>query len=265
MGRDGHREKHIHFTPNDSIMNERCWLPVVFVCLACAALNGQTLEPRPLFVEAYTNQLSYVPGEEVALHVSTSASQYSLEVARLGAKREVTLAKMGIVGHEHNVPENASSHGCNWPESMRFTIPADWRSGYYSVVVSVEDRGGAFVQRGRRTASGEAFFVVRAKQPGQSSPVLIQLATNTYNAYNNWGGHSLYAYHARAKLQGHRVSFDRPPSSQFSSWELPFVAWAETEGIALEYAVNSDLEFHPEMLSAYKLVLSVATTNTGPR
>ncbi len=232
-------------------------LAVLFVCLASSSLNGESLEPRPLFVEGHTNQLSYVPGEEVALHVSTSAAKYSMEVARLGAKREVVLTKTGLDGHEHPVPENASSHGCAWPESTRFTIPPDWRSGYYSISLSVEDRGGAFVQRGRRTATGEAFFVVRAKQPGQTSPILIQLATNTYNAYNIWGGHSLYAYHARAKLQGNRVSFDRPTSSQFSNWELPFVAWAEANGIALEYAVNSDLEFHPDILSAYKLVLSV--------
>ena len=62
---------------------------------------------------------------------------------------------------------------------------------------------------------------------------------------------------ARAKLQGHRVSFDRPPSSQFDNWEQPFVAWAEPNGYPLDYAVNSDLEFRPELLQAYKLVLSV--------
>jgi hypothetical protein len=230
---------------------------IVIVGLACTSLQGQTLEPRPLFVEAYTNQVSYVAGEEVALHVSTSAAKYSLEVARLGAQREVVLTKTGLDGQEFPVPENASSHGCGWPASTQFTIPPEWKSGYYSVTLMVEDRGGAFVQRGRRTASGEAFFVLRAKQPGQTSRVLLQLATNTYNAYNNWGGHSLYAYHARAKLQGHRVSFDRPPASQFANWELPFVAWAESNQIALEYAVNSDLEFHPEILGAYKLVLSV--------
>ena len=46
--------------------------------------------------------------------------------------------------------------------SHRFKIPADWKSGYYTVTLSVEDRGGAFVQRNRRTATGDAFFVVRA-------------------------------------------------------------------------------------------------------
>jgi hypothetical protein len=86
---------------------------------------------------------------------------------------------------------------------------------------------------------------------------LIQLCTNTYNAYTNYGGFSLYGYNAVSKNQGHRVSFERPQSSQFARWELPFVVWCEQNGYALDYAANSDLEFHPEILANYKLVLSV--------
>jgi hypothetical protein len=235
----------------------RSFLLVLVAIISANVSLGQTLEPRPLYIEAYTDQVSYAPGEEVGLCVSTSAAKYSLEVARVGAKREVVLSKGDLPGGEHPVPEDCSSHGCRWPVSFRFSIPAEWKSGYYSISLSVEDRGGAFVQRNRRTAASEAFFIVRAAQPGQTSKILLQLSTNTYNAYNNWGGHSLYAFHARNKLQGHRVSFDRPPSSQFNNWEQPFVAWAEANGYALEYAANSDLEFHPELLPHYRLVLSV--------
>jgi hypothetical protein len=238
-------------------MNRCCLLAAMIVCAGAALLHGQAQEPRPLFVEGYTSEVSYAPGEDVILHVSTSAAKYSLEVARLGAKREVVLSKTGLDGRELPIPNNASSHGCQWPEAMRFTVPADWKSGYYSISLSVEDGGGAFIQRGRRTASGEAYFVLRASEPGKTSPILLQLSTNTYNAYNNWGGHSLYAYHDRDGLQGNRVSFQRPPLSQFATWELPFIAWAETNGFPLEFAANNDLEFQAEMLPAYKLVLSV--------
>src|SRR5207245_11076076 len=64
----------------------------VFLFSICGA-SAQTLEPRPLFVEAYTSQLSYAPGEEVSLCVSTSATKYALEIARQGAKRDVVLTK----------------------------------------------------------------------------------------------------------------------------------------------------------------------------
>ncbi|MCA9047052.1 MAG: hypothetical protein KDA69_22170, partial [Planctomycetaceae bacterium] len=53
------------------------------------------------------------------------------------------------------------------------------------------------------------------------------------------------------------MSFERPVRSQFSRWELPFVKWAESNGYTLEFAVNEDLEFHPDILPSYKLVLSV--------
>ena len=128
-------------------------------------------------------------------------------------------------------------------------IPAGWRSGYYQVEMRVADVGGDFVRRNRRSAEASCFFILReAASAAEPAAVLIQLATNTYNAYNNWGGFSLYAFHGRGGNQGHRVSFQRPPASLFGNWEQGFVAWAEREGIQLAYAANGDLEFHPEVL-----------------
>jgi hypothetical protein len=110
---------------------------------------------------------------------------------------------------------------------------------------------------GGKRAQSELFFIVRPSQPGQDTKVLLQLSTNTYNAYTNWGGYSLYAYNGRDHVQGRRVSFNRPLYSQFATWELPFVQWAERNGYALDCCANSDLEFHPELLRPYRLVLSV--------
>src|SRR5262245_55143473 len=87
--------------------------------------------PQSLYVEGYTNQVSYAPGEDVILHVSTTAPNYTVEVSRLGATNKVVLTKSEIPGASHRVPEHASTHGCGWPESFRFPIPKDWPSGYY--------------------------------------------------------------------------------------------------------------------------------------
>ncbi len=236
------------------------------MCLALASVfsisalpaqaRGDDLPPS-LYVEGYANQVSYAPGEEVVLHVSTPAPTFSVAVSRVAADVREVLTKTGIPGSESPIPENASSHGCRWPEAFRFRIPDDWSSGYYAVRFSVADNGGKFVARGRRTAESQAFFVVRPARPGATTKILLQLSTNTYNAYNNWGGGSLYGFHGRAGLQGNRVSFHRPPRSQFENWERPFVAWAERSGFAIDYCVNGDLEFHPELLAHYRLVLSV--------
>lgn len=207
-----------------------------------AAARLRAADPaKPPLIEGYTDRVSYIAGEDVKLHVSSAASSFDVEIARLGVKREVVWSKKGVPGKQHDIPANASSHGCRWPVSLSIPIPDDWRSGYYSVKLGEKNR--------------DAYFIVRPKRP--SSKILIQLSTNTYNAYTNWNGYSLYAYHARHKVQGRRVSFDRPQYSQFATWELPFVAWAEANGYALDYCANSDLEFHPELLDRYKLVLSV--------
>lgn len=216
--------------------------------------------PRPLFVEGYAGRESYAPGESVELHVSTSAPAFNVEVARLGVEPTVVLQQTNVKGAEHPVPDDASSHGCRWPVTTSFPVPATWRSGYYRVRLTAADNGGTFRQRGRRTAESECYFIVRLDAAGKTqATILLQLATNTYNAYNNWGGHSLYAYNDRDKKQGRRVSSQRPPASQFGNWEQPLVQWAERHGYTLDYAANSDLEFHPELLdpARYKLVLSV--------
>lgn len=212
--------------------------------------------PQPLYIEGYTNQLSYLPGEEISFHLASSATHCSLVITRLGNSPDTVWISDSVKVGDYPVPENASSHGCDWPVAFELTIPDTWKTGYYEVMMYVEDAGGKFIQRNRRTAEGQLFFVVRSSSPG-TNKILLQLASNTYNAYNNWGGFSLYSYHARSNLQGHRVSFDRPPNSLFHRWELDFVKWAEFQGYELDYAVNSDLEFHPEILDNYKLVLSV--------
>lgn len=215
------------------------------------------METNSLYIDGYTHQLSYAPGEEIEFRVSTSAAHYSLEIARLGATREVVFSQAELPGAAHPIPENASSHGCGWPTSFTLAVPETWQSGYYEGTLRAKDSGGTYVYRNRRTTESTLFFIVRPAKPGVNTPILLQLSTNTYNAYNNWGGFSLYGYHGQSQLQGNRVSFDRPAVGIFKQWELPFIVWAEQNGYALDYAANSDLEYRPELLENYRLVLSI--------
>ncbi|MGK0186599.1 MAG: hypothetical protein ACI9R3_002382 [Verrucomicrobiales bacterium] len=220
-------------------------LPFILLLLV-ASISLHAQEPPTVTVAGYTGEVSHWPGEELTLHVSTNAPTFSAEIARLGAGSVTVWKKESILGKAHPVPDNASSHGCGWPTAITVPIPADWKSGYYQVTLRAAE------------ATGSCHFVLRespdAKDP---APVLLQLATNTYNAYNNWGGFSLYAYNGRDKIQGSRVSFHRPPGSLFGKWEQPFVDWAEKNGIRLAFAANGDLEFHPDILKNRRLVLSV--------
>ena len=232
-------------------------LNLILVSIITLISSGVAQDISSLYVEGYCNQSSYLPGDEIQFHISSSAQICKMTIVRLGATLDTVYVHDSIPVDEYSVPENASSHGCDWPATVFLPVPEHWKSGYFEVTLSVEDRGGKFAQRNRRSASGQLFFVVRSDSPGSTSKILLQLSTNTYNAYNNWGGLSLYSYHARANVQGNRVSFDRPSTSLFRRWEYDFVRWAELNGYPLEFAVNADLEFHPEILEAYDLVLSV--------
>ena len=98
-------------------------------------------------------------------------------------------------------------------------------------------------------------LILRPAVSSRRSSILLQLSTNTYAAYNNWGGYSLYAYHGRGGVQGHRVSFERPDSGLFERWELPFTS-AERSGYKPDYCSNSIWKY-PELLDNHALVLSV--------
>jgi|SRR6266567_1609705 len=238
-------------------------------------------------IEGYADRLSYAPGETVAVACRTTSRTFQVEIARVGGTREIAWTRGGVPGRWHPVPDGASSQGCAWAESFRFPIPAGQRSGYYEVVLrAADDRTG-------RLAEGRAFFAVR---PAGGAPlagaVLLVLATNTYNAYNDWGGPSLYTgattvsfrrplapgFLAKPEPQvryPNVTSIDDPDHEHFRSWadlhglarwsgsagwhnwERAFVRWAEREGYLVDVAVNSDLEFHPEVLRGYQLVVSV--------
>lgn len=216
---------------------------------ASATTLADQQQPAAPFVLGYANKLSGVPGEEIAFHLSSSGSSVRMIIERQGGTNEAVFEKADIACAAHPIPDRASSDGCNWPAALTMTIPDDWKSGCYvaTLILKSEDK----------ETQSTLQFVVRSAEPGKNTKILLQLSTNTYNAYTNWGGHSLYAYHDRDGVQGHRVSFDRPQTSQYSNWELPFAKWAETNGYVIDYAVNSDLEFHPEILKHYRLVLSV--------
>src|SRR2546426_777627 len=107
---------------------------VAALAAGVAAREGSALpDPKLPLYGGYTNKLSYQPGDKVNLHISTPAKRYDLEIARIGAEKETVWRKLDLQGYVHPVPENASTHGCKWPVEVSVTVPAQWKSGYYSV------------------------------------------------------------------------------------------------------------------------------------
>src|SRR5471030_216153 len=136
-------------------------------------------------VTGYCWPQSVGAGERVGLHMSSSAGRpVRVEVARIGARRDVVFstASDGVVTDEHVTPKDASSKGCGWPVALTLDVDPTWRSGYYEVVMEIDV--------GEKVRRDYAFFVVRPPSPGQG--IVVALATNTWNAYNDFGGPNLY-------------------------------------------------------------------------
>ena len=125
---------------------------------------------------------SVVGGDTVGIHAAGPPTAAQLTIARLGGRREV-VHREAIDLQPHPVPDDAAVRGCGWPVTVEVPVDPSWPSGYYEVVVRTD------ASRVAHEAVG--FFVVRAAQPDPDRP-LIALCTNTYNAYNDFGGHNLY-------------------------------------------------------------------------
>lgn len=239
-------------------------------------------------IEGYCAQLSYGAKDRVVVHVSTKQPLFDVVIAREGLEPEIVWEATGVEGTFTAAPDAADANGCRWPATFEFDIDSAWRSGFYLVTLTAT--GAA---PGRDTA--HAGFVVRSEN--SSTRPLLVLATNTWNAYNNWGGCSLYT-------GGHTVSFRRPfgrgmlhrpdvdrddrkarptrwgeeadvegesfqnyrldagypaaiGSSGWVSYERRFARWAEEQGYELDFAISADLEEIPDLLASRSLVLSV--------
>jgi len=242
-------------------------------------------------IEGYCSRLSYGVGDSVELHISSRSATYDVRVERWGGERVAVWSAASVSGEYHEPPSDADAEGCGWPASVRFDVDPAWRSGFYLVTLTAH---GA--EPGRGTA--HAGFVVRgAAAPDQRRRALYVLPTNTWHAYNTWGGRSLYtggskvSFHrpfcrgmlARPEVerddrkarptrfretpdvdgeifQKYRTDNNYPSAIGSTGWFTHgrrFVEWAETAGYEFDFAVSTDLADDPATLDGYDVVLVV--------
>jgi hypothetical protein len=252
-------------------------------------------DPSQLEIWCYTDRQSYLPGETLRLHVSSTAALYDLTVWRDGAQRELVHRAEGLVGRFHPAPEDCSVSGCRWPVAYELAIPSHWRSGGYLVEVAARGENGAIFTQ-------DHVFLLRAA-PGASAPLLLVAATGTWTAYNDWGGSNHYEgiTGPQRNLFSPVLSLDRPMSRGFArlpagapriplrrapemgaapryphmewayangyskkyasagwaSYERPFLAWLERQGYRVDVASLTDLHLDPGLLAPYTCVLFV--------
>jgi hypothetical protein len=201
-------------------------------------------------IEAYAWPASVSQGQSLYLYISSPVDPLTVEIFREGAT-SVRVANSIVQGMEvQSTGPTPWASGAGWYPTLSVSVPTTWTSGVYTVRCS----GSGSV--------GWCVFVVRDDVPGSRSPLLVQLATTTWQAYNAWGGKSLYDHSSSNGQRASEVSFRRPYDAyqglgQLPIWELPFIRWLEAAGYTAEYCTSLDLHRDPGLLSRYQAYVSV--------
>lgn len=253
-----------------------------------AGVDDQTFHDA---IEGYCGQLSYAAGDTIDIHVSTHAATFEVSVERWGAERTPVWSAPSIDGVFHPPPADADANGCGWPATIGLDVDPTWQSGFYLITLTAHG-----VAADRSTA--HACFVVRGSRDVEARRrILYVLPTNTWHAYNTWGGKSLYTGGSQVSFarpfcrgmlsrpeverddrkarpvrfreepdvdgeifQRYRTDHNYPSAIGSTGWFTHgrrFVEWAEGAGYEFDYAVTSDLDTDPDALDGYDLVLLV--------
>ncbi len=214
-------------------------------------------KPRP--IEGFADRVSGLQGDRLRLFVTTHAPSFRVLAYRtgwyggIGARLVWSSAQVaGSVQPQCGVLPATRTVDCsNWAQSLTVQIGRQWVPGQYLLKLVQPDGGASFVPLVVRNDRSHAAIVVVA-------------SVTTIEAYNGWGGFSLYGdYAGRAGNRATVVSFDRP----FGGWAnsgfilgdtFEVAQMLESQGLEVTYTTDVDLHEHPDLLGNHRVVISGA-------
>jgi len=147
----------------------------------------------------------------------------------------------------------------HWDISYTLTVPLDWTSGVYLAKFT--------------GAQGWQTYAPFDVLGNSTSTYVVVTPDTTAEAYNTWGGASLYEeddqdvtlYQGIPTSPGagvQQVSFNRPYASEAGSglvlvFELPTIRWLERQGYDVSYISSTDLDQQPAQLLKHKAFISI--------
>jgi hypothetical protein len=207
---------------------------------------------RPAQLAAYASHASAAAGEEVRVHArADGARTLTWALYRMGwyggaeGRRVAEGGPVAVGPRPTPAPDPVTGLvACDWPATFAVTVSPDWTTGIFLFVLTRDDGPQTYVP-----------LVVR--DGTRRGAAVYQASVTTWQAYNGWGGKSLYRGGPAVE-----VSFDRPydegnGAGQYFLFEHDLVRWAERRGYDAVYATNLDLDADPALLEGQRLFLSV--------
>ena len=200
-------------------------------------------------IVGYASEVSVFPGQVVHFHVSTTPSaDYQIVLYRLGWYRGsggrqfacIPACRSGRKGTPQRVPPPDPKTGLvqgGWPVTDTYRFPRRAVSGYFlaklRLISGKNDGKVAYIP-----------LILRAP-PSSRSTILVQASVNTWQAYNAWGGKSLYAFNSTYRVPANHVSFDRPYDPKQAvpiTHEIGLVRFLERRGYNVSYTTDVDTD-----------------------
>ena len=213
----------------------------------------------PDAIEGYVSSASVAAGDHLDLFVSTTAASYTFAIYRMGYYQGLGARQMyqspSIPGVQQPAPTVDSvtrTVECAWTHPTPIHIARYWVSGVYLIKLVSSDGNMRYT-----------FFVVR--NVTVRTPILYVAPFLTYQAYNLWGGFSLYrgtksdGVTLDPTLRSYAVSFDRPYMynglSTLGLYDLPLLFWMESQSYNMTYIADFDLDAPTVAINTYKLTV----------
>jgi hypothetical protein len=212
-------------------------------------------------IVGYAAATSINKGEILPIKVSLqNPGQYQIEIYRLGyyggdGGRAIASSGIlnGVTQSGPTVDPTTRLVEYNWATSYNLLVGNDWTSGLY--IAKLTD-----ITTGKQS---QVDFAVR--DDNRPAEIGFQSSVTNYQAYNNFGGYSLYGYNSNNQQAAFKVSFDRP-SAQFrqpneynsrQKYEYNMTRWLESQGYDVSYFDDIDTGTNPLKLYSQNAFLSV--------
>jgi phosphodiesterase/alkaline phosphatase D-like protein len=209
-------------------------------------------------LQGFATDISVNVGQVINFKISTDATSYTIGIYRLGYYAGLGARNVATVIPSATLPQTQPACltdtatrlvDCgNWAVSASWTVPANAVSGMYVALLKRADTSGV----------SQIVFVVR--NDASTAAMLYQASDTTWQAYNNYGGYSLYL----GSPPAYKVSYNRPNivrgtnslTSPFDS-EYPMIRWLEANGYDLSYSTGVDSVRNGSLIINHKVFLSV--------
>ena len=218
-------------------------------------MNGHS---EPSVISGFAGSTYALIGQTIPLYISTTAPTFTISAYRMGWYQglmgRLIWTSPTISGKDQPTcpllsPSNTVECS-NWTPLWQLKVTSAFVPGDYLLKL-VASNGGA------------QYIPLTVIDPTSNAAVVVLNAVTDWQAYNAWGGYSLY--HGPASDWPNRatkVSFDRPydygaGAGDFLGNELPMVALVEKLGLNVTYVNSIFLEQHPSLTLNHNVLVSL--------